>query len=123
MPRKKRHKFKFDKDSVEKLLQECYDDSRNTKAKIVALFNKWEKFAIEGGEIAAIGKEISSLIGHESKNLDQKIVILRYLKEVVFENERNEGNKQEVNDDVRNSLIKMVRDAETEKNKNNNESN
>jgi len=119
MPRKKRHKFKFDQDSVNLLLQECYDDSRNTKAKIVALFNKWEKFATEGGEIAAIGDQIAKLLGHEAKNLDQKIMILRYLKEVVFENEKMQSNKPEVGDEVRNSLIKMVRDAENKKKKEN----
>jgi|AntRauTorcE11898_2_1112593.scaffolds.fasta_scaffold02428_2 hypothetical protein len=119
MPRKKRHKFKFDQDSVNLLLQECYDDSRNTKAKIVALFNKWEQHATEGGEIAAIGDQIAKLLGAEAKNLDQKIVILRYLKEVVFENEKMQNNKTEVGDEVRNSLIKMVRDAESKKKKEN----
>jgi len=119
MPRKKRHKFKFDQDSVNLLLQECYDDSRNTKAKIVSLFTKWEKFATEGGEIAAIGDQIAKLLGAEAKNLDQKIVILRYLKEVVFENEKMQNNKSEVGDEVRNSLIKMVRDAESKKKKEN----
>jgi hypothetical protein len=119
MPRKKRHKFKFDQDSVNLLLQECYDDSRNTKAKIVALFNKWEQHVTEGGEIAAIGDQIAKLLGAEAKNLDQKIVILRYLKEVVFENEKMQNNKTEVGDEVRNSLIKMVRDAESKKKKEN----
>ena len=117
MPRKKRHKFKFDQDSVEKLLQECYDDSRNTKAKIVRLFSKWEQHAIEAGEIAALGDQIAKLLGHEAKNLDQKIVILRYLKEVVFENNKEDNTKQEVGDDVRNSLIKLVRDSESAKSK------
>jgi hypothetical protein len=119
MPRKKRHKFKFDQDSVNLLLQECYDDSRNTKAKIVALFNKWEKFVNEGGEVQALGDQITKLLGHEAKTLDQKIVILRYLKEVVFENEKMQPNKAEVGDDVRNSLIKMVRESQSKSKKEN----
>jgi hypothetical protein len=113
MPRKKRHKFKFDQDSVNLLLQECYDDSRNVKAKIVALFNKWEKHATEAGDIQALGDNISKLMAHEAKNLDQKIVILRYLKEVVFENEKMNNNNGEVGDDVRNALIKMVNDKKS----------
>ena len=111
MPRKKRHKFKFDEDSVNKLLQECYDDSRNIKAKIQRLFSNWEKQATEAGEIAAIGDQIAKLIQHEGKNLDQKIMILKYLKEVVYENHNpNDNEKKQVDDETRESLIDMVRE-------------
>ena len=113
MPRKKRHQFKFDEDSVNVLLQEIYDDSRNLKAKIVSLFNKWEKMAQEGGEVAAIGDSIVKLIGAEAKNQDQKIMLLRYLKEVVFIDKKDDegsSSNEEVSADERNQLLKMVGD-------------
>ena len=111
MPRKPRHKFKFDEESVNKLLQEIYDDSRNLKAKITRLFTKWEQQAQEGGEIAAIGDQIVKLIAQEAKNQDQKIMLLKYLKEVVF-NDRKEGDesKKEIESGKRNELIEMVRE-------------
>lgn len=117
MPRKKRHKFKFNIESVNLLLQECYDDSRNIKARVVALFNKWEKFAQEGGEIAAIGDQIAKLIAAEAKNLDQKIMILKYLKEVVYENEQKPESNKDVNDETRNALIDMVQKEMSKKKK------
>jgi len=111
MARPKRKKLKFDEDSVNDLLQEIYNDSHNIKAKISRLFTKWEKNAREGGEIAAIGDQIVKLISAEAKNQDQKIMLLKYLKEVVFNRENNSSSKEnneEVSADRRNELINMV---------------
>lgn len=114
MPRIQRKKLKFDEESVNSLLQEIYNDSHNIKAKITRLFTKWEKFATDGGEISAIGDQIVKLITAESKNQDQKIMLLRYLKEVVFEKDKNSAqqndnsNKDTITSEDRNQLIRMV---------------
>jgi hypothetical protein len=94
MARPKRKQLKFDEESVNKLLQEIYDESHNIKAKITRLFNKWETQVKETGEVAAVGGEIVKLIAAEAKNQDQKIMILKYLKEVVFEKNREGGALQ-----------------------------
>ena len=85
MSRPKRKRLEFTEDSVNKLLQEIYEDSHNQKAKIARLFTKWETKVNESGEVAAIGDQIVKLIAAEAKNVDQKILLLRYLKEVVFD--------------------------------------
>lgn len=115
MARPKRKQLKFDEDSVNKLLQEIYEESHNIKAKITRLFTKWENKVKEGGEIAAIGDQIVKLIAAEAKNQDQKIMLLKYLKEVVFENKSGgSGNstgsdeKGEVTADRRNELLDFV---------------
>jgi len=87
--RPKRKKLKFNEESVNDLLQEIYNDSHNLKAKITRLFTKWETKIKENGEVAAIGDQIVKLIAAEAKNQDQKIMLLRYLKEVVFDNKSN----------------------------------
>jgi hypothetical protein len=122
MPRPPRRQLKFDEDSVNKLLQEIYDESHNIKAKIARLFSKWETKVKESGEVAAIGDQIVKLIAAEAKNQDQKIMLLRYLKEVVFENKdggsTNTGksgndkpeDKKYVTTDRRNELLNFVAD-------------
>jgi transcriptional regulator NrdR family protein len=124
-----RKQLKFDEESVNKLLQECYNDSHNTKAKITRLFTKWETKVKESGEIQIIGDQIVKLILAESKIQDQKIMLLRYLKEVVFDNKVGEFNnnksgreeeKGEVTTDRRKELIKFVADEVEKKEKNNN---
>lgn len=119
MARPVRRKLKFDEDSVNKLLQEIYDDSHNLKAKITRLYNKWEVKVKESGEVAAIGDQIVKLIMAEAKNQDQKIMILKYLKEVVYDtktNAQNSGPAPSVKDgemtpERRNELLKMVEDG------------
>ena len=129
MARPIRRKIKFDEESVNGLLQEIYDDSHNIKAKIARLFSKWETRVKEGGDIAAIGDQIVKVIAAEAKNVDQKIMLLRYLKEVVFDNNAKSGNnnneKQEetgnITTEKRNELLALVQDElerkEREKNK------
>jgi len=115
MPRPTRKKLTFDEDSVNKLLQEIYYDSHVIKSKINRLMVKWETKVKEPGEIVALGDTIIKLITAESKNQDQKIMLLKYLKEVVFENRKLSGNGDAKNedtgttsDDRRNELITMV---------------
>lgn len=114
MARPIRKKLKFDEESVNKLLQEIYDDSHNIRAKISRLFTKWEQKVKEGGEIAALGDQIVKLISAEAKNQDQKIMLLKYLKEVVFKdkNVENSGEteeQKEITAERRNELLNMVR--------------
>jgi hypothetical protein len=130
MPRPKRKQLKFDEESVNKLLQEIYDESHNIKAKITRLFTKWETKVKESGEVAAIGDQIVKLIAAEAKNQDQKIMLLRYLKEVVFDN-KNGGTgmpissgsvdeKGDVSTERRNELLNFVQSELEKKDKNNN---
>jgi hypothetical protein len=125
-----RKKLKFDEESVNKLLQEIYDESCNVKAKIIRLFTKWEIKVKEGGDIAAIGDQIVKLIAAEAKNQDQKIMLLKYLKEVVYDNYIKAGGTEgsraveetgDVTNDRRNELLDMVQKEferkEAEKNK------
>ena len=122
MARPPRKKLKFDEESVNKLLQEIYDDSHNIRARIARLFTKWEQKVKEGGEIQAIGDQIVKLIGAEAKNQDQKIMLLKYLKEVVFKDKTtnsgggNDDEQKELTPERKNELIAMVRDGLKDKN-------
>ena len=121
MARPQRHKIKFDEDSVNDLLQEIYNDSHNIKARIGRLFSKWEAKVKEGGEIQALGDQIVKLISAEAKNQDQKIMLLKYLKEVVFKDKAQNvsigetATSDEISTERRNELIQMVHDENKKK--------
>ena len=112
MPRPTRKKMKFDEDSVNNLLQEIYNDSHIIRAQIKRLFTKWETKVKEEGNIAAIGDQIVKVIAAEAKNQDQKIMLLKYLKEVVFDKKNaassTDVEDQEISSNKRNELIDMV---------------
>jgi hypothetical protein len=111
MARPKRKQLKFDEDSVNSLLQEIYVDSHNIKNRIARLFTKWEAKVKDGGEIQALGETIAKLIVAEAKTIDQKLVLLRFLKEVVFSKaiaSDEKVDKENVSSEKRNALIKQV---------------
>ena len=121
MPRAKRKKLKFDEASVNELLQEIYNDSYNIRSQIRILFRKWESKVKDGGEIAAMGDQIIKLISAEAKNQDQKIMLLKYLKEVVYQSNRTNNNKTDNDDKLdskkRNELLEMVQEELNKKKK------
>jgi hypothetical protein len=125
MARLTRKKLKFDESSVNDLLQEIYNDTHNIRSLIKRLFTKWENKVKEGGEIAALGDQIVKLIAAEAKNQDQKIMLLKYLKEVVFQKNNPTSNKESDDDNSdlsterKNELIKMVHQQLKEKDKKN----
>lgn len=114
MPRPTRYKLKFnDEDSANKLLQEIYNESHIIKANITRLFTQWERNIKENGEIAAIGDTIVKLISAQGKNQDQKIMLLKFLKEVVYAAKTNSKEKEDegqdsVSPERRQALIEMV---------------
>lgn len=120
MPRKKRTKLKFTEEGVNEYMQELYNDSFTLKSKIDVLFRKWEIKVKEGGEIAAIGDSIVKLIGAMAKNQDQRIMILKYLKEIVFVDGKKEGdyNNDGGDDENREAIIKLAQDSIKELGKN-----
>lgn len=126
MPRPRRKKLKFnDEDSMNMLLQEIYDDTHNIRAQIKRLYTKWETKVKEEGHIAALGDQIIKLIGAEAKNQDQKIMLLKYLKDMINESKGgaikagsvDEDEKGEITTDRRNELINMVEEEMERKKK------
>jgi hypothetical protein len=111
--RPKRYKLKFDdEESANNLLQEIYNDTQNIRSSILRLFTKWEIKVKEPGEIAAMGDQIVKLIAQQGKNTDQKIMLLKFLKEVVYNKEtpkkEDEKENKTVSAEERMALIEMV---------------
>lgn len=126
MPRPQKKKLKFTEESVNEYMQELYNDTISTRSEIKALFAKWTKHVNEGGEIAAIGKDIIGLLGSELKNQEQRIMLLKFLKEIVFVPSDKKGKGQpegdNLNTDDKSELINFVKETLKER-KLNNESN
>jgi hypothetical protein len=121
MARPIRNTFEFTEESANKLLQEINNDLYNSKAKTVRLFTKWESKVKEDGNIAAIGEQIIKLIGAESKITDQKITLLKYIKEVAFQkiakSDDEEKDKGVMTDNRRNELMNWVQEEREKKSK------
>ena len=85
MARPKRKYLQFgNEESMNNLLQEIYNESHNIRAQVIGLFNKWNKDVKEIGEVAAVGDKIAKLLVILSKNQDQKIMLLKHMKDSVY---------------------------------------
>ncbi len=115
MARPTRKKIKFTEESLNELAQEIYNESHNIKSKLGRLYSKWEIKVKEGGEIAAIGDQIIKLINAESKNQDQKLTLLKYLKDIIYSseklNQQSDGADNSVySAELRNQIIDTIED-------------
>jgi hypothetical protein len=95
--RPKRKKLQFgDEESLNNLLQEVYNESHNIRANVVSLFTVWNKNVKDNGEIAAVGDKLAKLLTILSKNQDQKIMILKHLKDSIYVDNKNKGDASEI---------------------------
>lgn len=100
MPRPLKKKLKFDEDTLANLSQEIYNDQFNNRAKLSLLFRQWESKAKTIEDINIIGMQILKIIDLESKNIEQKVTILKVLKEIVKDKKAESNGLKKVADDV-----------------------
>ncbi len=119
MPRPKRMTIEFTEQGVKDYYQELYNDSHNYKAQITAILARWTPFVKDEGNIAAMGKEIVALMNQLAKTNDQKIVLLKILKEIVYDKKgvSNEPKSNasdahiQISDDAKRELLRMAEEA------------
>lgn len=121
MPRPKRQKIKFDKNSLNNYVQEIYDDSHNIKAHLTRILNKWERYAKDQDDIATLGDSVVKLINALSKNQDQKLMLLKHIKDIVMEMDSNDKNgsgngdrAEKLDSMIRNAIVKKSREIKDE---------
>lgn len=108
MPRPLKKKLKFDEDTLASLSQEIYNDQFNNRAKLSLLFRQWESKAKTIEDINIIGMQILKIIDLENKNIEQKVTILKVLKEIVKDKKTESIGLKKVADDVEEATKKGI---------------
>lgn len=119
MARVKRKAIKFTEESLNELYQELYNDTHNYKAQVTAILARWSPLIKDEGNIAAMGKDIVNLMNAIARTNDQKIVLVKILKDIVFaKNEIGDSNPNNSNpdqvtlsDEAKMELMRMADDA------------
>lgn len=119
MARVKRKAIKFTEDSLNELYQEVYNDSHNFKAQVTAIMSKWSPYIKDEGNVAAIGKDIVNLMNAIARTNDQKIVLLKILKDIVFAkkgvddsgNSADSGEQMTLSEEAKRELMRMADEA------------
>lgn len=120
MPRSKRKQIKFTEDSLNDLYQELYNDTHNFKAEVRVILAKWSPYIKDEGNVAGMGKDIVNLMNAIARTNDQKIILVKILKDIVFakkgiidqSNNSNDNSEQvTLSDDAKKELMRMADEA------------
>lgn len=120
MARIKRKQIKFTEDSLNELYQELYNDTHNFKAEVRTILAKWSPFIKDEGNVAGMGKDIVNLMNAIARTNDQKIILVKILKDIVFakkgivdQSGNNNDNPEQItlSDDAKKELMRMADDA------------
>lgn len=119
MARVKRKAIKFTEESLNELYQELYNDTHNYKAQVTAILARWSPLIKDEGNIAAMGKDVVNLMNAIARTNDQKIVLVKILKDIVFaKNEIGDSNPNNSNpdqvtlsDEAKMELMRMADEA------------
>lgn len=115
MPRIKRKRIEFTLESLNDMYQECYNDSYNFKAQLTAVLSRWSPMIKDESNVSAMGKEIVALLNSIGKTNDQKIVLLKILKDIVMEKTVDTGKttsaadaQVSISEEAKQELMKMA---------------
>lgn len=120
MPRAKRKQIKFTEDSLNELYQELYNDTHNFKAEVRTILAKWSPYIKDEGNVAGMGKDIVNLMNAIARTNDQKIILVKILKDIVFAKKGilDQGNNSNDNpeqitltDEAKKELMRMADEA------------
>jgi hypothetical protein len=119
MARIKRKRLQFNEDSLNELYQEIYNDTHNFKAQITNILSRWSPMVKDEGNVAAMGKDIVNLMNAIARTNDQKIILVKILKDIVFakkgiNDSANTGdNPQQItlSDEAKRELMRMADEA------------
>lgn len=114
MARIKRKRIQFTEESLNEFYQEVYNDSYNFRAQVTAVISRWSPMVKDEGNIAAMGDKIVALLNAIAKTNDQKIILLKVLKDIV-QNKKEDAPKQtsgdahvSISDEAKQELMRMA---------------
>lgn len=85
-----RKKITIDEDTLQRILDECYQETNDLKTEISNIYTVWNTKIVEIGEIAAVGKDVVKLLDQRDKVIDKKLKIAQQIHAVLAENTRQE---------------------------------
>lgn len=119
MARLKRKDVKFTEEFLNEYSQEVYNDHHNYRAMIQAILSKWGPYIKDEGNVAAMGKDIVNLMNALARTNDQKLVLLKILKDIVFakkemgeaDSKKSDGDQITLSEESKNELMRLADEA------------
>lgn len=116
-------KISINEETLEKILDECYNETNDLKYEIGNLYTVWSTRVVEIGEIAAVGKDIVKLLDQRDKVIEKKLKVAQQIHQIISEKNKlikdqskeNEGAIATIPSELDSRINEMIEAAKKNK--------
>tara|TARA_R110001606_G_scaffold234538_2_gene382250 strand:+ start:1862 stop:2233 length:372 start_codon:yes stop_codon:yes gene_type:complete len=118
MPRPKRKNVALDKDSVEQLLQESYNEACENRSKAITMLNKQLRDVNDNTDIQQIGKINNELLRIIDSSISKKLDIVKLQITLVKSGDEGDDSSFSITDEDKQLIEGMIKQSEEPKGNN-----
>jgi hypothetical protein len=123
MRRAKKNKIEINESTLERILDECYNETTDLKIELSNLYSIWGAKVVEISEIAVVGKDIIKILDQRDKIIDKKLKIAQQIHNTISERNKliKENNKEDnsesltISDEMNSRIDRMIQMAKNKK--------
>ena len=112
MPRPKRKNVVLDKESVEQLLQESYNEACENRSKAITMLNKQLRDVNDNTDIQQVGKINNELLRIIDSSISKKLDIVKLQITLVKSGDENDDPSFSISDEDKQLIEGMIRQSE-----------
>ena len=118
MPRPKRKNVALDKDSVEQLLQESYNEACENRSKAITMLNKQLRDVNDNTDIQQVGKINNELLRIIDSSISKKLDIVKLQITLVKTGNESDDSSFSISDEDKQLIEGMIKQSEEPKDNN-----
>ena len=117
MPRPKRKQVQLDKQSIEQILQESYNETCENRSKAVQVLNKQLRDVKDNNDIQQVGKVNNELLRIIDSSISKKLEIVKLQISLVKSEDSSESTSSvHLTDEDKELIQNMIKESEDEEN-------
>jgi hypothetical protein len=117
MPRPKRKQVHLDKQSIEQILQESYNETCENRSKAVQVLNKQLRDVKDNNDIQQVGKVNHELLRIIDSSISKKLEIVKLQISLVKSEDSSESTSSvHLTDEDKELIQNMIKESEDEEN-------
>jgi|TARA_R110000787_G_scaffold207383_6_gene317427 hypothetical protein len=117
MPRPKRKQVHLDKQSIEQILQESYNETCENRSKAVQVLNKQLRDVKDNNDIQQVGKVNNELLRIIDSSISKKLEIVKLQISLVKSEDSSESTSSvHLTDEDKELIQNMIKESEDEEN-------
>ncbi len=112
MPRPKRKSVKLEKNSIEEILQESYNETCENRSKAIQVLNKQLRDVNDNTDIQQVGKINNELLRIIDSSIAKKLDIVKLQISLVKSDNVSETSSPQLTDEDKELIEKMIKESE-----------